>query len=370
MDGTKLDKWNSATKKAERLFTIYNSAPVSSNNTTKANPALSADILGDWREEMLFRTDDNTRLILFTTDIPTEHRIYTLMHDPQYRTAIAWQNSAYNQPPHPSFFLGNGMATPPVPNIYLSEPDPIVDITPFKLPASNFQIAITGEACKASGKGKISITAAQNLNYSATVVKAGVSTSYYFTKTLDIPNLAAGTYSLCITIEGQSAYKQCYDNLVVTEPKDLSVYSSINESNNTISLSMAGGKSYHINLNGVQYSTSQTTITLPLNAGANTLNVTTDSQCQGEIEKIVTLYDKVIVYPNPFDNTLSLKLGTEPSAKAAIEIRTMGGKLAYAKQFVNTDNNLQLELSHLESGVYLLKLSLDKSETFYKILKK
>jgi hypothetical protein len=69
---------------------------------------------------MIFRTGDNTALVLFTTNIPTQHRIHTLMHDPQYRTSIAWQNSAYNQPPYPSFYLGYDMPAPPVPNIYLA----------------------------------------------------------------------------------------------------------------------------------------------------------------------------------------------------------------------------------------------------------
>jgi hypothetical protein len=117
LDGTIMDKWNPTTQSLNRLFTIYQSAPVSSNNDTKKNPSLTADILGDWREEIILRRSDNTALILFTTNIPTENRIYTLMHDPQYRTAIAWQNSGYNQPPHPSFFLGYDMAQPPIPNI-------------------------------------------------------------------------------------------------------------------------------------------------------------------------------------------------------------------------------------------------------------
>lgn len=117
LDGTIMDKWNPATQSLSRLFTIYNAAPVSSNNDTKKNPALTADILGDWREEIILRRSDNTALILFTTNIPTDKRIYTLMHDPQYRTAIAWQNSGYNQPPHPSFFLGYDMAAAPTPNI-------------------------------------------------------------------------------------------------------------------------------------------------------------------------------------------------------------------------------------------------------------
>ncbi len=117
LDGTIMDKWNPSTKSLNRLFTIYQAAPVSSNNDSKKNPCLTADILGDWREEIILRRSDNTALILFTTNIPTEHRIYTLMHDPQYRTAIAWQNSGYNQPPHPGFFLGYDMAAAPAPNI-------------------------------------------------------------------------------------------------------------------------------------------------------------------------------------------------------------------------------------------------------------
>ena len=68
------------------------------------------------------RTTDNKALRIYSTTIPTKHRLYTLMHDPQYRLAIAWQNVAYNQPPHPSFFLGDGMKAPPRPNIELVVP--------------------------------------------------------------------------------------------------------------------------------------------------------------------------------------------------------------------------------------------------------
>jgi autotransporter-associated beta strand protein len=88
-----------------------------STNYTKGNPCLSADILGDWREEVIWRTSDDRNLRIFTTTIPTTHRIYTLMHDPQYRLAIAWQNNAYNQPPHPGFYLGDGMDSLPPPPV-------------------------------------------------------------------------------------------------------------------------------------------------------------------------------------------------------------------------------------------------------------
>ena len=80
-----------------------------SNNGSKANPCLSADLFGDWREELIARTRDGKELRIFTTTIPTKHRLRTLMHDPQYRLSVVWQNVGYNQPPHPSFFLGDGM---------------------------------------------------------------------------------------------------------------------------------------------------------------------------------------------------------------------------------------------------------------------
>ncbi len=90
-----------------------------SNNGSKSTPALSADILGDWREELILRSIDNSELRIYTTTIPTEVRQYTLMHDPQYRLSIAWQNVGYNQPPHTGFYMGYGMEKAPKPNIVL-----------------------------------------------------------------------------------------------------------------------------------------------------------------------------------------------------------------------------------------------------------
>jgi rhamnogalacturonan endolyase len=89
----------------------------SANNGTKSTPSLSGDIIGDWREEVIFRCGNSIRV--YTTNQLTQSRIYTLMHDPQYRVAIAWQNVEYNQPPHPSFHIGQGMKVPPTPDIHV-----------------------------------------------------------------------------------------------------------------------------------------------------------------------------------------------------------------------------------------------------------
>ena len=113
-DANWISKWDPATSTLVRLVTATGAA---ANNGTKANAAVTADLLGDWREEVIWRASDNLSLRIYSTTVAAQNRLYTLMHDPQYRLGIAWQNVAYNQPPHPGFFLGVGMDPPPTPNI-------------------------------------------------------------------------------------------------------------------------------------------------------------------------------------------------------------------------------------------------------------
>jgi hypothetical protein len=99
--------------------TLLTASGCSSNNSTKSTPTLTADLLGDWREELVLRESGNTALRLYTTTIVTKRRIYTLMHDPTYRAQVSFEQSSYNQPPHVGFHIGPGMADPPKPDIFL-----------------------------------------------------------------------------------------------------------------------------------------------------------------------------------------------------------------------------------------------------------
>ena len=118
LDGTTIAKWHYEWSSPGRQNLVYAPSGLTSNNGTKKTPTLTADLFGDWREEVIWRRSDNTALQIWTTTIPSEMRLFTLMHDSQYREAVAWQNVAYNQPPHPSFFLGAGMETPPPPKLF------------------------------------------------------------------------------------------------------------------------------------------------------------------------------------------------------------------------------------------------------------
>lgn len=83
-------------------------------HSTKQDANLVADILGDWREEVIFVKSDNSAFVLFSSWIPTEHKVYTLMHDPAYRMQVATQNIGYNQPANLSYYLPNGSPKPDI----------------------------------------------------------------------------------------------------------------------------------------------------------------------------------------------------------------------------------------------------------------
>lgn len=118
LNGVNISKWDYDSSRTVKIFDARDEG-CASNNGTKSNPCLSADILGDWREELICRTADSKELRIYSTAIPTQLKLYTLMHNPQYRLSIAWQNVAYNQPPHVSYYLGHGMKLPAKPNIQI-----------------------------------------------------------------------------------------------------------------------------------------------------------------------------------------------------------------------------------------------------------
>lgn len=103
LDHESVYKYNS---KEHNLETIRHFDGTRFVNGTKSNPCLSADILGDWREEVLVRAADNSELRLYVSDVPTDHRINCLEEDIPYRLSVAAENVAYNQPPEPGFYIG------------------------------------------------------------------------------------------------------------------------------------------------------------------------------------------------------------------------------------------------------------------------
>ncbi len=108
-------KWDWENKELDTILTASGTA---SNGGTKGQACLIADMLGDWRDELIVRDVESTELRIYTTNIETSYRIPTLMHDVTYREAIAWQNNHYNQPANTSFYFGAETTEVPIPEIY------------------------------------------------------------------------------------------------------------------------------------------------------------------------------------------------------------------------------------------------------------
>ena len=101
-----IQKWSGSSFSNVITFGNATYANAQTCNTTKSTPCLQADILGDWREELvMWNHDDPSQVMIFSTWTPTNHSVPTLMHDHVYRMGICWQNTAYNQPPHLGYYL-------------------------------------------------------------------------------------------------------------------------------------------------------------------------------------------------------------------------------------------------------------------------
>jgi hypothetical protein len=232
--------------------------------------------------------------------------------------------------------------------------DPINVKSVFVLPANNFQVNLQGETCRTINDGKIIIKAVQNLNYIATLTKAGqiIKTNGFNTNT-ELTYLAAGNYKLCITVSGQTDYNQCFD-LVITEPQDLSVYSKVNPKTNTIDLLMNGGDTYYITLNGERYTSHTTKMSLGLKSGLNKITVSSSQICQGVFNEEIYIDEKILAYPNPFSTTLNLKIENQENKELFVKILDRNGTSVYQSKHLVTNNLVSLDLSNLENDYYFV----------------
>ncbi|OOQ57312.1 FG-GAP-like repeat-containing protein [Mucilaginibacter pedocola] len=242
-------------------------------------------------------------------------------------------------------------------------------LTITNLPTDNFTVSASGATCKGNSNGSISVTAKQNLNYTATLTGAA-NQSQSFNNTTAFNNLAAGTYNLCITIAGQSGYSQCY-TVVVIEPRDISLYTTVSNDKTKVQLAMSGAGVYNIQLNGVLYTTTDSTISLPLATGRNELVMTSDKPCQGIIRQILNITDIIVPYPNPFDNAININLGRRTPTNVQADVYSAMGNLVYSEKISSPTGTLRLNLAGITMvGTYTLKLTTDGEQKVFKIIKK
>ncbi|WP_088340698.1 thrombospondin type 3 repeat-containing protein [Robiginitalea sediminis] len=240
----------------------------------------------------------------------------------------------------------------------------------FTLPISNFLVQTTGESCIGNNNGSIRIEAEQALNYTATLTGGQQTLQQAFTDAAAFEDLRAGGYQLCITVEGQAGYQQCF-NLSVTEPEALGVSAKISSLSQEVELQLEGGKEYFITLNGREYRTSQTSIRLPLDKPSNSLSVRTELGCQGAYTDTIVLQAKPLIYPNPVGNEwLSVYLGEQTPQQVMLSLYTLNGTRVFAKESPVDGGETGLDMSGFPQGVYILNIRTDNTLQIYKIVKR
>ena len=247
----------------------------------------------------------------------------------------------------------------------------IVDVTGceiFSLPTENYVLSVYSETCRSQNNGSISVSAEANYNYTVSLSGENYATTETFSSDISFENLSAGTYVLCITIDGQPEYEQCF-TIVVIEPDELIVNADRVAYSSSLNITLDGGEVYYITLNDETFITDESSIALTLSIGENILSVKTNKECQGVYEKTIVVGSEPILYPNPVQDMLFINIGLTNLARIPVEIYDLTGKLIVFKTYSPTSNTLSIDVSNIESGFFVLKITTSEKTHNYKIIK-
>ena len=249
-------------------------------------------------------------------------------------------------------------------NSFLPATDVFREFMVDVLPTSTFRIKTASAMCKGASNGLITIKANKNLPYKATLKSANLNQSYDFNDTLSIKDLRSGKYNVCISITGISNYEQCYE-LAISEPVDLSVYTQLNLSANTLTLNMTGSDTYFIAINGENYTSNSGNLNVSLKPGLNKIKVNGTQACQGVYEEEIYVNELVEVYPNPFSSVLNIKLEGQSDQDLSIKVLSSAGVKVYEGTHRVLNNLISLDLGNLDKGYYFVLIG----KRSYKIIK-
>jgi hypothetical protein len=241
----------------------------------------------------------------------------------------------------------------------------------FNLPADTFSVIVTSATCVDSDNGIISIEA-NNTAYIYDVTIAGgdpIELSEANAYSFEVTGLLPGTYEVCITVQGNDAYQQCYSVQVET-PEPLSASSKVNYEEKSVSLSLSGSKEYIVSVNGKQRVTEDSEITLDLEPGMNYIEVRTELECQGTYFEQIFVSESVRVYPNPTVDWAQVYVGGTDK-KVSMNLVDLNGTLLQQQSMdVPATREIEVNLSGYPVGVYVIQLEGKTVKTSIKVIKK
>ncbi|MHA8106324.1 DUF1501 domain-containing protein [Aquirufa sp. 5-AUSEE-100C1] len=240
----------------------------------------------------------------------------------------------------------------------------------FTLSPDAISVTASSTSCIGQKNGSILISTT-NKNFSYTILigdtNAGVlnKANNYSQK---IENLSVGSYTITLRVDGVQNYERKYE-VKIGEPAALNAITSVDSSKSILNIKLSGSDTYFVNLNGDQKESTQSKIELPLIKGLNSLRITTNKDCQGAYNEEIFLSEEVNVSPNPTPGPVKIYI---PGNDSVVEVKInnmMGSMILQTNQTIPYTRMLDLDLSNLNTGTYLIKLSGNTVRTVCKLVK-
>jgi hypothetical protein len=237
----------------------------------------------------------------------------------------------------------------------------------FALPANTFSVTVTSATCPDSSNGSITISSS-NTDYSYRYAIDDQAPQALTDNTQTISNLAAGIYTICVTVDGVSDYQRCY-TIEITEPAPLVASSRVDVSARNMQLDLSGSEEYQVTLNGKTFLTSEDRLSLNLQPGMNRIEVATTLDCQGIYFEEIFVSEEVKVYPNPTVGPLQLFVAGSDS-EVTLSITSLSGSVIKKETLsVPANRIIETTLGNLPEGLYLITLNGTTVKTTHKVIK-
>ncbi len=240
----------------------------------------------------------------------------------------------------------------------------------YRFNPTNFTVTILSESCRNNNDGAIQIRTIEGLNYTVDITGNGINTTNTFITNYQLNELAAGTYTVCITgNDGVISYEAYCFEVVISQPDELLVSTNLSADGKQVRLSLNGAESYWVTLNDETIGIRENNINLTLRNGINTLKVSTDLPCQGIFETSFVLAEKPFLYPNPAREKTTIFTGSEIE-NCKVQIYAINGRLVKEVNFQERILfELPLDISELPNGVYLVKVNGYQLKQTFKLVK-
>jgi len=240
-----------------------------------------------------------------------------------------------------------------------------VTITFAEFTLAGFTVRNIGETCASEDNGVIEINS-DNSGIYTVVVTGTANLSRTFTENTQIENLNAGDYDLVIT--NNSTSENFEFNITISEPSNLNATTSVSQSSKQVNLNLSGGNEFTVTLNGEEFTTIETNLTLDLKNGVNNLLVEAEKECQGKFSQRIIIGSTTTVYPNPVIDNLTIETGSPESV--LINVYTISGALLVSQTSTSPNGISEIQMSDFASGIYFITVGTSTGSTStFKIVK-